>query len=179
VKGGLAVNVETITTKLNAMRNGDKGAFEDLYSGLHTPVYTVIYRVVWDKSVSEDVLQDVFIKIYQCPPEPTVKNPRAYIFQMARNLAIDSMRKRARNIPLDETEELAHQPLDGIPLRMDIENALKTLSAQDCQIVTLHVIGELKFREISEIMKLPLGTVLWRYQKGIGKLQKLLSGGTL
>lgn len=171
------MNIETVTIKLNAIRNGDKEAFEELYAGLHTPVYTVIYRIMWDKSVSEDVLQDVFIKIYLSPPEPTIKNPRAYIFQMARNLAIDNKRKQARNTPLDETEEPAHRPLDGLPLRMDIENALKNLSEQDCQIVTLHVIGELKFREISETMKLPLGTVLWRYQKAISKLQKLLSGG--
>jgi RNA polymerase sigma-70 factor (ECF subfamily) len=60
---------------------------------------------------------------------------------------------------------------------MDIDDALKTLPAQECQIVTLHIIGELKFREISEVMKIPLGTVYGRYKKAIGNLKKIFSGG--
>jgi RNA polymerase sigma-70 factor (ECF subfamily) len=172
------MNNAEVKQKFQSIKSGDKDAFEELYKGLKTPIYTIVFRITWDKSVSEDILQEVFVKLFLSPPEPSVKNPRAYIFQMARNLAIDSTRKHAQNISLDEVEEIAHQPLDDLPLRMDINDALKTLSAQECQIVTLHIIGEVKFREISEIMKIPMGTVLWKYQQAIGKLQKIL-GGTL
>ena len=171
------MNNEQLTRSLEAIRGGNQAAFEELYKDMQTPIFTVVFRITWDQSTSEDVLQEVFVKLFMSPPEPSIKNPRAYIFQMARNLAIDSVRKQSQHISLDDAENTVHQPLDDVAMRMDIENALKTLTAQDCQIVTLHLIGTLKFREISEIMSIPLGTVLWRYQKAIGNLKKLLSGG--
>ena len=164
---------------LSAIRDGDKAALTELYKNMQTPIYTIIFRITWDKSTSEDLLQDVFIKLFLSPPEPSIKNPRAYIFQIARNLAVDSIRKQEQHFSLDEIENIAQHPLEDFVLRTDVDDALKTLPAHECQIVTLHIIGELKFREISEIMKIPLGTVLWKYQKAIRILQKIITGGSL
>nr|AGS51625.1 RNA polymerase sigma factor [uncultured bacterium contig00017] len=173
------MNKNEITSSLNAIRNGDKTAFEELYKDLQTPIFTVIYRITWDKSVSEEILQDVFFKLFLSPPGPHIKNPRAYIFQMARNLAIDSVRKQSPHLSLDEISETAHQPLDDFALRLDINDALKSLPAQECEIVTLHIIGGLKFREIASVMNIPSGTAKWKYQKAIGTLQKTIRGGLL
>ena len=173
------MNNDEIRKRLHRIHNGEKTAFEELYKGLQTPIFTIIFRITWDKSLSEDMLQEVFVKLFLSPPEPSVKNPRAYIFQIARNLAIDSMRKQIPHISLDEIEDTVSQPTDDAELRMDIDDALKKLPLQECQIVTMHVVGELKFREISAMVKLPLGTVFWKYQKAIGKLQKMITGGSL
>ena len=170
-------NNEGIQAKLNAMRNGDKKAFEELYRDLYVPVYTIIFRIIWDKMLSEDILQEVFVKLFLLAKLPT-QNPRAYIFQIARNLAIDYVRKQSQHISIDDVSDAVHQSAPDYSTRMDIDNALKSLQAQECQIVTLHVIGELKFREISELMQIPLGTVLWKYHRAIDKLQKKLSGGS-
>jgi RNA polymerase sigma-70 factor (ECF subfamily) len=170
------VNNNELAQKLNAIRNGDKIAFEEIYKDLRTPIFTIINRITWDRVVSEDILQEVFVKLFLSPPDP-LKNPRAYIFQIARNLAIDSVRKQKPNISLDEISETVHQPLEDFSLQMDIDDALKSLPAQECEIVTLHVIGGLTFREIAEVTKTPSGTVKWKYQKAISKLQKILSGG--
>jgi len=171
------VNNDELRISIQAIRGGDKSAFEELYKDMQTPIYTIIYRITWDKTMSEDILQDVFVKLFLSPPEPSVKNPRAYIFRIARNLAIDGMRKQTQHLSLDEIEDTVSQPMEDIALRTDIDDALKKLPPQECQIVTMHVIGGLKFREISEVMKIPLGTAVWKYQKAIGKLQKLITGG--
>ena len=121
-------------------------------------------------------MQEVFVKLYTSPLPLSIKNLRAYIFQMARNLAINST-KQARHVLLDEISDNLYRPLDDTSLRMDIDDALKTLLAQECQIVTMHIIGALKFREISDIMQIPLGTALWKYRQAKDKLQALLSGG--
>jgi RNA polymerase sigma-70 factor (ECF subfamily) len=175
--GGVTVNNIELTEKFHDIRNGDKTAFDELYQDMQTPIFTIISRITWDKSISEDIMQEVFVKLFLSPPEPSIKNPRAYVFQMARNLAINSMKKQPHHISLDEISETVHQPLDDFLLRMDIDDALKSLPSEECQIVTLRIIGELKFREISEIMKIPLGTALWKYQKAIAKLQKIIAGG--
>jgi RNA polymerase sigma-70 factor (ECF subfamily) len=179
MKRGFAVNNNELTEKFCAIRNGDKAAFAELYQDMRVPIFTIISRITWDKPVSEDVLQDVLVKLFLSPPESSIKNPRAYIFQMAHNMAINSMKKQPQHIPLDEVSETEHQSPDDFSLRMDIDGALKSLPSQECQIVILHIVGELKFREIAEIMNIPLGTALWRYQKAIGKLQKIIAGGPL
>ena len=165
-----------INNLLTAVRRGDRTAYETLYESLKTPLFTIILRITHDMSLSEDILQEVFLKLYLSPPEPS-KNPRAYICRMARNLAIDSVRKRKPTVDLDEVEDFLHHPADDISLRIDLENALMKLPDRERQIVTLHINGELKFREVAEIMELPLGTVLWAYKKAIKQLQNILRGG--
>jgi len=174
----MAVNNAELACRFSSIRDGDKTAFEELYNDMKTPVYTIIFRITGDEALSEDILQEVFVKLYLSPLDPSIKNPRAYIFQMARNLAINGMKKQTRHISLDDIPNAAHQPMDDFSQRLDIDDALKALPARECEIVTLHLVAELKFREIAEIVNIPLGTTLWRYQKAIGKLQKSISGGT-
>ena len=172
------MNNTELACRFNSILSGDKMAFEEIYNDMKTPVYTIIFRITKDESLSEDILQEVFVKLFVSPLEPSIKNPRAYVFQMARNLAINGT-KQARHISLDDISNTMHQPLDDVSQRLDIDDALKALPAQECEIVTLHIIGELTFREISEIMGIPLGTALWKYRQAIGKLQKSISGGAL
>ncbi|MGB4610520.1 MAG: sigma-70 family RNA polymerase sigma factor [Saccharofermentanales bacterium] len=168
---------ESLRNKLMALQSGDKIAFEDIYNHLKTPMYTIILRITHDRSLSEDILQEVFFKLYKSPPKPPIRKPRAYLFQMARNLAIDHVRKFPKYVNWDSVENIVYLPLDDFSSKMDIDHALKTLPLQECQIVSLRINGGLKFREISEVMNIPLGTVLWRYRKAIKQLQSILSGG--
>lgn len=170
---------ERLKNKLIALQSGDRTAFEEIYNHLKTPMYTIILRITRDRSLSEDILQEVFLKLYQSPPKPPIKNPRAYLFQMARNLAIDHVRKLPRYANGESAEYSAHLPPDDFPLKMDIDQAMKTLALRDCQVVSLRINGGLKFREISEVMDIPLGTVLWRYRKAIQQLRSILSGGAI
>ena len=173
------MNNDELRAKLAAVTAGDMAAFEEIYSQLKTPMFTIILRVTQDKSLSEDILQEVFVKLYQSPPLDA-KNPRAYIFQMARNLAVDGARAQPRfegSDSLESLESLAY--VSDHDLKMDIETALQSLPSQECQIVSLHVNGGLKFREIAPMLDLPLGTAIWKYHKAIGRLRSQLSGGAI
>ena len=165
----------TLRENMEKLRAGDLGAFEALYGDLKTPVYTVLLRITRDVPLSEDLLQEFFLKLYQSPPQPSVKNPRAYLFQMARNLALDSMRDRQQFCELEES--MAVRTVEDLAEKLDVEAALQALPLLERQIVTLHLNGGLKFRELAEMMDLPLGTVLWRYRRAVGELRCILSGG--
>ena len=155
------------------VRRGDRAAFEALYESLKTPLYTIILRITHDVALSEDILQDVFLKLYLSPPEPSV-NPRAYICRIARNLAIDCVRKRKPTIDLEEAENYLCHPEADLSLKIDIENALQALPDRARQIVTLHINCDLKFREVADVLSMPLGTVLWAYRKAIHQLRYIL-----
>lgn len=175
MKGGEELDNEELRIKLIALHSGDKISFEEIYDDLKTPMYTIILRITQNKSLSEDILQEVFVKLFQSPPKPPINNPRAYLFQIARNLAIDNVRKRQQFIDLESIENIVYLPTDDLSQKLDIDHAMKTLTLHECQIVSLHINGGLKFREIADIMNIPLGTVLWKYQKALGRLRLVLS----
>ena len=162
-----------LCAKLDAVRQGDMTAFEEIYNDLKTPVMTVAARMTGDRHTAEDILQEVFVRLYQAPPDPLIKKPRAYIFRMVHNLAVDGMRKQ-QPLSLEDYEDTLQSNDPDAAARLDIEAAMQTLPGEERQIVALHQNGGLKFREISGMTGTPLGTVLWRYQKAIKRLQSLL-----
>ena len=165
---------QQLKISLEALKNGDKQAFSTIYQELKTPVYTVLVRLTGDRPLAEDLLQEVFLKLYRQPPR--AEKPRAYVFRMARNLAIDALRQRQ---PVESIEE---QQLYGEPdlgLKLDLEQAISRLTVEERQLVALHLSAGLTFREVAAIVERPLGTVLWQYRKTIEKLRVLLDGGSL
>lgn len=164
-----------LNTLLERLRRGEKQAFSAIYDDLKTPVFTVLVRLTGDRMLSEDLLQEVFLKLYRQPPE--AEKPRAYVFRMARNLAIDALRQKQQQVGLEELEIPARPYDPGV--KVDLERAIDQLSLAERQLVALHLSAGLTFREVAAIVERPLGTVLWQYQKAIGKLRNLLDGGSL
>ena len=85
------------------VQQGDKEAFAHIYNELKQPVFTIVCRIVQSKEIAEDVTHDVFVKLFVSPPDSSVRNPRAWIFQIARNLAIDALRK-GQCIDIDDVD---------------------------------------------------------------------------
>ena len=88
-------NLRELFTRI---QNGDKDAFICVYQELKQPVYTISYRITQSKETAEDITHDIFVKLFSSPPDSSVKNIRAWIFQMARNLSIDALRKKSRKV---------------------------------------------------------------------------------
>lgn len=165
---------QQLKISLEALKNGDKQAFSTLYQELKTPVYTVLVRLTGDRHLAEDLLQEVFLKLYRQPV--TAEKPRAYVFRMARNLAIDALRQKQLCDPLEDHEASGEPDLS---LKLDLERAFARLTVEERQLVALHLSAGLTFREIAGITERPLGTVLWRYRRAIEKLRDTLDGGCL
>ena len=165
---------QQLKTQLEALKTGDQQAFLKIYQELKTPVYTVLVRLTGDRLLSEDLLQEVFLRIYRQPPE--AEKPRAYVFRMARNLAIDALRQKQ---PCDPLEEHSLQADPDPTVKLDLERAFARLTAGERQLVALHLSAGLTFREVASIVERPLGTVLWQYRKAIEKLRNTLDGGSL
>ncbi len=153
----------------NSLRMGNIDAFEKIYNEMKVPVYTVILRIVNNKELAEEVLQEVFIKLYKNPPESDIKNIRAWVFAVAHNLSIDVLR---RELKKNDIEKQYCNELYYDESKYDISEALNSLKDIEKIIIIYHINADLKFIEISEILNIPLGTVLWRYYNAIDKLKK-------
>ena len=158
------------------MQNGDNEAFACVYQELKQPVYTICYRITQSRETAEDITHDVFVKLFRSPPDTSVTNIRAWIFQMARNLSIDTLRKNARMAEQDG-QCSADDAYDYMHLRMDLEAALRKLPRDEREILTLHLNADLHFREISDIVGLSLPATYRKYRKALKTVQKELNGG--
>jgi RNA polymerase sigma-70 factor (ECF subfamily) len=176
MKGGLGMVEMNLSEMLAGMQNGDRDAFAAVYQALKRPVYTICYRITQSRETAEDITHDVFIKLFRSPPDASVKNVRAWIFQMARNLSIDALRKESRRSDRDAPIEI-EDPYPHLDLRMDIEAALGNLSCDEREILTLYLNAALNFREISHIIGLSLPATYRRYRNALKLLQKALNGG--
>ena len=68
-----------------------------------------------------------------------------------------------------ETESMVEQEVVS---DLSIRQALETLKPSERQVVSLKVLGELTFKEIADVMGIPMGTVTWKYQNAIKKLRR-------
>ena len=160
------------------VRDGDKEAFTYICNELKQPVFTIACRIVQSKEIAEDVTQNVFLKLFVSPPDASINNPRAWIFQMTRNLAIDALRKK-QSANLEEVELVAEDEMNAIAMRIDIESAIRKLPCDEREIVSLHLNGDLHFIEISRMIGLSVPATYRKYRKAIKVLRELLSGGSL
>ena len=167
---------------LNALfdriRKGDKEAFVTVYQELKQPVFTICCRMIQSKETAEDITHDVFVKLFQSPPDTSVKNIRAWIFQLARNLSIDTLRKKPRTAEQNGDMSIT-DTYDHIDLQLDIESALRKLPQDEQEILTLHINADLNFKEISRIVNLSLPATYRKYRKALKHMQTELQGGEL
>lgn len=160
----------------SALRSGSMSAFEEIYSALSKPVYTVALRIAGERTLAEDITQEVFIKLFSSPPDGSVKKPRAYIFAMTHNAAINSLKKisQCENIECAEDIPGSYSLQTAAENRLDIAAALAELPQEEREVVALRVNGGFKFREIARIMGIPAGTAAWRWNKAINTLRQIL-----
>lgn len=117
-------------------------------------------------------MQDTYLKFIQNinNVNPS-QNPNAYLAQIAKNLALNEFNKQKR-IVVDDTyfTNLRDQQADvGSGIDLGIINYLEGIEKE---VVTLKLIGNLKFREIAQMLDKPLGTVQWLYTNAINKLRE-------
>ncbi|MGI9481545.1 MAG: sigma-70 family RNA polymerase sigma factor [Hyphomicrobiales bacterium] len=90
---------------LRRIRSGDKGAFEQVAVSYFQPAWRVAARVLRDDTEAEDVVQDVFLKIWRDPPDIDRSGSlKAWIIRVTTNASIDRIRKK-RPMPVEELPE--------------------------------------------------------------------------
>ena len=120
--------------QFSKVRGGDKEAFAYIYNELRKPVFTIACRIVQSAAAAEDITSDVFVKLFVSPPEHSVKNPRAWVFQMTRNLSLDALKKK-QCADIDEVTLAARDELCDAALRIDIETAIGRLPCAEREIL--------------------------------------------
>jgi RNA polymerase sigma-70 factor, ECF subfamily len=175
---------------------GDSQAWQQLVAAQHRRIYAICYRFTGSGNDAEDLTQEVFLKLYKnLASFDTQKGSfQTWITTLARNLLVDHFRRtrleRASD-SLDATfdgEEdgptMADRLADprpsqehhvaGLELKVRVQHALKQLSPELREAVILRDLEDMDYKEISQVLRIPEGTVKSRISRGRGELARLL-----
>lgn len=168
----------TPDTALDAIKHGDEGAFAYIYSYAKTAVFYCAYAILKDRGLAEDIMQNTFIKVrqYAYSYQKGTK-PLAWITTIARNLSINELNRRKREVYTDFTDYNTKASYTMSDDKLILDAAFKHLKERERQLVIMHVLGGLKHRELAEIFNMPLGTVLFKYNASLKKLRKYITEG--
>jgi RNA polymerase sigma-70 factor, ECF subfamily len=166
---------------LEAIVAGDMVALDWLYRELRVPVFAVALAITADQGLAEDVLQETFLRVYtHARTYRPGSRPRAWVVAIARNLALDAVRSRRRELLNEEAAKATVAPAaagdDRAMAGLEVTAALLALPATERQIVVLHAVVGLTHAEIARALGLPAATVRRRYRVALGRLETNLEG---
>jgi RNA polymerase sigma-70 factor (ECF subfamily) len=156
------------------IQNEDKTAFELLYKKLFPRLKDFAFRIVKDEDLSKDIIQDVFIKLWEKKKEIVIVNIEAFIFKVLRNQCISHIKnlKIIENIKvnlnsLSHAEELYRidfvkdEPylLVEKELQSEVDKIINSLPDQCKNVFHLSRIEGLKNREIAERLSINIKNV--------------------
>lgn len=155
----------------------DKSGLKHIYEAYCPMIFSVVSDILRNREDAEDVTSEFFIRLWDIADTyKPGRGHRAWIITIARNMAVDCLRKKNHETPAAEIPDyLQEKPSaeDRICRKLSLEQALLTLKKEERQIVNLKIMGELTFREIAKILKKPPGTVAWRYRTAMEKLKEV------
>jgi RNA polymerase sigma-70 factor (ECF subfamily) len=179
---------------LKAVKAGDATAYRGLVEKYQGRVYGMTYGMVRNREDARDITQDAFVKAYNNLDSFRLEASfYTWLYRIAMNLAIDFIRKRTRQgttsyddavAARDEDGGLAEVHHDDDPRKLlerkrlyaKIMDAVEELPPDQRQAILLRELEGLSYKEISEIMDIPEGTVMSRLFYARKKLQKSLAG---
>ena len=169
---------------------GDRGALEILFQRYREVAYRVAYRLLGNEADAFDAVQDGFIKaLTHLGGFEQRSSFKTWLLRVVSNASLDLGRQRARRetVPLDrpETPDLEAlstdpsmdpvQEFERADLREALDAALAQLPEAQRRTFVLHVDGGLSYREVAELMKISIGTVMSRLFYARQKLKGLLA----
>ena len=155
---------------------GDMDALHELYLQTSASVYGFALSITKNTHDAEDVLQDTFIIVHRKAKDYSSSGKAlAWILTIAKNLSLMKLREKGRTTDIDELSNDARFSVsDGTDEMLILRSALSILDEEERNVVMLHSITGLRFKEISGLLELPLGTVLSKYHRAIKKMREFL-----
>lgn len=168
----------------------DLVAFRALYDRYGNLVYSAALRVVRDAQIAEDMVQEIFLRIWRKPESYVAQRGRfvTWLTSVTRNRAVDEVRSRGRRFrhetasPEEQERELPSSEQDDPALTAELSDqrrlilaALKQIPPEQREIIELAYFGGLTQQEIAERLSQPLGTVKTRIRLGMQKLRAALT----
>lgn len=165
-------------------KSGDQAAFRQIVEQHQQQVRATVLRMLGDTPETEDVAQDVFVRLYRALPNFREEAKLStYLSRIAINLSLNELKRRKRKgqwltftRPDGPEAGISDQSVDPErqEMRDALQKALQTLEPEFRAAVVLRLVEGYTVKETAEILQLPMGTVASRLARAQQKLRTIL-----
>ena len=174
---------------IDAARNGDPEAFEQLVRLYEKKVLALTNRMCRNQSDAEEAAQEAFLAAWQGLPFFRGDSSfSTWLYRLASNACVDLLRRENRhrdaagpslndeelNLDVTDTAPTPHEAAERTELREQIEAGLAALPEEYRQVLVLREMHQQSYDEIADILSLDVGTVKSRISRGRKKLRNFL-----
>ncbi|MDC8003569.1 sigma-70 family RNA polymerase sigma factor [Aureisphaera galaxeae] len=173
---------------IEAMQQGNEKAFSSIYQMYSGAIQGVIYTILKDTDLTQEVLQDVFVKVWNNSQSYTIGKGRFYtwLLNIARNAAIDKTRSKdyknhSKNLSTENFVDILSGH-DNLSRRMDalgIKKFVEALKPICVQIIDLLYFKGFTQSEAAKELNSPLGTIKTRARNCISELRSQVLENTV
>jgi RNA polymerase sigma-70 factor (ECF subfamily) len=167
---------------ISLVEAADAEAFATLYDRHSRAAFSLAYRMMGERQASEDLTQDAFLKVWRGTSSYRAErgSVRTWILSIVHNRGIDQIRSQASRRRTQEKIEASaprSQPSEAFAetlrnsQREQVREALNTLPPEQLKILELAYFSGYTHVEISDLLRLPLGTVKGRMRLGLKKIR--------
>ena len=170
------------------VRDGNLQLLGNLFERYQSPLFNFFLRLTWDRQLSEDLVQDVFFRILKF--RQTYRGDTLFttwMYQIARNVRVDSLRKRKPESTLNEelassadTRPSPAEQLQSNEQEALLRRAMARLPEDKRELLILTRYQNLKYEQIAELLDCQAGTVKTRVYRAMQELKQVyleLAGG--
>ena len=160
------------------LKIGNKQVIEELYKKYYKIVYGIAFSILKNKEDSEDIVQIFFSKLYSLEKSKLPNNKEAtWLYTTTKNEVMNFLKKKRNDVDYDSIYEIEdnNNYLNKMIDRDSYNRLISKLNDTEKEIISLKILSNLSFEEISRLLNIPTGTVKWKYYKSINTLKLLLS----
>lgn len=172
VPAELNVTIDPERDLIQRWKRGDKGAFETLVRRHMTDAFYVAYGYVGNAEDARDLSQEAFIKAYQARARFDEERPfYPWLYRILKNHCLNFVTRGRRHLSLDDENEHREIASPAATALEDMEEnerkrlvrvAIDRLSEDHREIIVLKNFKEHSYKEIAEVLGIPIGTVMSR-----------------
>ena len=159
-------------------------ALEEVYRRHAGPAFGLAQRILNERSLAEEVVQEVFLRLWNEPErfDPARGALRAFLLAQVHGRSVDLVRAESARRAREERDARRSVPVDHdlerevweLTLHEHVRDALTALSEDERAAIELAYFGGHSYREVAELLDQPEGTVKSRIRTGLGRLRDAL-----
>lgn len=139
-------------------------------------IYRYCYMKLRHQQTAEDITQETFLRFLENKTYKDMGKEISYLYRIARNLCIDQIRKQKNEALSEELPGCTENIQERMAVHMDLRKAIKSLDAQEQELVFLRYVNELSVGKTAEILGISRFALYRKDRECLKKLKKEMEG---